>query len=324
MESVGHKNIWKTEPLLCFQNDHQSKLASEMLGRERASYKILIKPESDDCERTERADDSIIIVGQNKRQIKEIITSCLEKDLDQTLHEWLENLEADGTSEIVTEIKAIRKQLVLDTSKYKAASPDEHSSDKQSIIPNDVRDHLQRLSDVTGFGIWEYSTFQIFVTKGTDKTILSSELIKMNQNFFKKYPLKIDTKNMIEKLTMQQYYSSSLMYHFVEKSRKQASKLKDQENKVAFIGDSHVVRYIGPRVHKTMGKVHCFDEIEINEPVSDKHDIEQTQGNNTCYTKESVFSPNFCKPWDSGSIVFALKKHLDPVSVPIRTVLYGF
>lgn len=43
------------------------------------------------------------------------------------------------------------------------------------------------------------STIQIFVKEATDHTILKSELIKLNQNFFDKYNLKIEPSNIVGK-----------------------------------------------------------------------------------------------------------------------------
>lgn len=60
-------------------------------------------------------EDYIVTVGQNKRHIKENITTCLETELDLILQVWLRKIKAKGslkqTSEMIEEIKAIRKQL---------------------------------------------------------------------------------------------------------------------------------------------------------------------------------------------------------------------
>lgn len=116
------------------------------MGREHACHKILIQSDVH-FDKTRKADGSIIIVGQNKRQIQEIITSCLEEQLDEMLHDWLEKLKREvlnkQISEIIAEIEAIRKQLILDTSNNTAA-PDASCNDTNSIVPNDVKEYLFR------------------------------------------------------------------------------------------------------------------------------------------------------------------------------------
>lgn len=69
-----------------------------------------------------------------------------------------------------------------------------------------------RRSDVNGFGIWGCSTIQIFVKKATDYEKLKSELVSLNQSFFEKYHLKIETRNMVEKQTLRHYNSTMLKY----------------------------------------------------------------------------------------------------------------
>lgn len=116
------------------------------MGRENAHHKILIQSVVP-FDTTRKADDSIIIVGQNKRQIKGIITSCFEEQLDQMLQDWLEKLKQEGinkqTSEIIDEIQAIRKQLILDTSNN-IGVPDAPNVENNSIIPDDVKEYLFR------------------------------------------------------------------------------------------------------------------------------------------------------------------------------------
>lgn len=113
---------------------------------ENACHKILIKSDVH-YDKTRKANGSIIIVGQNKRQIKEIITSCFEEQLHQMLKDWLGKLKHEDsnqqTSEIIAEIEAIRKQLILDTSNNTAA-PDALCIANKSTIPNDVKEYLFR------------------------------------------------------------------------------------------------------------------------------------------------------------------------------------
>lgn len=116
------------------------------MRRKHARHKILIQSDVH-FDKTSKADGSIIIVSQNKRQIQELITLCLEEQLDEVLQDWLEKLKRvvlnKQTSEIIAEIEAIRKQLILDTSSNIAAL-DAPSIANKSIVPNDVKDYLFR------------------------------------------------------------------------------------------------------------------------------------------------------------------------------------
>lgn len=158
---------WGAAPLLCFQNDLQSESAFKILRRENAQHKILVHSDVP-FDKTCKADGSIIIVGQNKRRIKDIISSCLEEQLDQMLQDWLEKLKHEDlnkqTSEIIAEIEAIRKELILDT-RHNTAAPDAPCFDSKCIVPNDVRSYLFRRFDVEGFGTLEMSTVHNFVNE---------------------------------------------------------------------------------------------------------------------------------------------------------------
>lgn len=116
------------------------------MRRKHARHKILIQSDVH-FDKTSKADGSIIIVSQNKRQIQELITSCLEEQLDEVLQDWLEKLKRvvlnKQTSEIIAEIEAIRKQLILDT-RNNTAVPDASCNDTNSIVPNDVKEYLFR------------------------------------------------------------------------------------------------------------------------------------------------------------------------------------
>lgn len=114
------------------------------MRRENARHKILIQSDAP-FDKTRKEEGSINIVGQSKRQIKGIITICLEEQLDQLLQDWLEKLKQEGiykqTSEIIDEMQAIRKQLILDTSHN---NPDAPNVENKSIIPDDVNEYLFR------------------------------------------------------------------------------------------------------------------------------------------------------------------------------------
>lgn len=105
------------------------------MQKENAYHKILIQSE-DSCDKTKRseASESVIIVGQNKQQIKETITTCLEKQLDQMLQDWLEKLGHEG-------LEAIRKQLIIETN-ANTYSSDLPCNDNKAIVPVDVKHYL--------------------------------------------------------------------------------------------------------------------------------------------------------------------------------------
>lgn len=113
---------------------------------ENGCHKILIQSDVS-YDKTRNADGSISIVGQNKRQIKEMITICLEEQLDQMLQDWLGKLKHEDfnkhISEIIAEIEAIRKQLILDTS-TNTASLDVPCIANTPIVPNEVKEYLFR------------------------------------------------------------------------------------------------------------------------------------------------------------------------------------
>lgn len=116
------------------------------MSKENARHKILIQSDVH-FDETCKADGPIITVGQDKRQIQEIITLCLEEELDQVLEDWLEKLKHKDLnkqiSEIIAEIEAIRKQLILDT-RNNTNDLDAPYIANKSIVPNDVKEYLFR------------------------------------------------------------------------------------------------------------------------------------------------------------------------------------
>lgn len=108
---------------------------------QHACHKILIK--SGTLSDTDQTDDSVIIVGHNKEQIKNAITTCLEEPLHQMLQKWLEVLKNepsnDTTSELIAEIEAIAKQMEFINRKY--TTPNLNS---KSLVPDDVKEYLFR------------------------------------------------------------------------------------------------------------------------------------------------------------------------------------
>lgn len=63
------------------------------------------------------------------------------------LQDWLEKLKHEGLNnqapEIIAEIEAIRKQLIIDIS-INTNSPDVPCNDNRSIVPVGVKDYLLR------------------------------------------------------------------------------------------------------------------------------------------------------------------------------------
>lgn len=105
---------------------------------QNACHKILIK--SGTLSDKDQGDDSINIVDQNKEQIKDAITTCLEEPLLQMLQELLEDLKNEPsnktTSVYIAEIEAICKNMKVSSL---FSSPD-----TKSIVPEDVKDYLFR------------------------------------------------------------------------------------------------------------------------------------------------------------------------------------
>lgn len=116
------------------------------MSKENARHKILIQSDVH-FDKTCKADGPIITVGQDKQQIQEIITSCLVEQLDQVLGDWLEKLKHKDlnkqTHDIIAEIEAIRKQLILDT-RNNTNDLDAPCFANKSIVPNDVKEYLFR------------------------------------------------------------------------------------------------------------------------------------------------------------------------------------
>lgn len=114
------------------------------MHQEKACHKILIKPDIF-CDETDDADDSIISLGQDKDQIEEIITTCIEEPLHHMLQNWLEDLKLDhlrgNASDIIAEIEAIRKKFSnnsIDTDLDSNIS----STSTETVVPGNVKDYL--------------------------------------------------------------------------------------------------------------------------------------------------------------------------------------
>lgn len=118
-----------------------------MLSKESTCNRTLIKADTD-CDELEKEDDSIIIVNQNKENIQEIITTCLEEPLHQMLQRWTESLKTETSTSLVSiliaEIEDIRKQMVLDNRKDTTGVSIATCVGTKCIVPEDVKNYLFR------------------------------------------------------------------------------------------------------------------------------------------------------------------------------------
>lgn len=115
------------------------------MRQEKASHKIVIKSDNF-CDKTDEADNFIISVGQDKDQIEEIITSCIEEPLQHMLQKWLEDLKLDhlrrSALDINAEIEAIRKKLLSNNSIDTEVDFNIPSTRTETVIPGNVKDYL--------------------------------------------------------------------------------------------------------------------------------------------------------------------------------------
>lgn len=114
------------------------------LHQEGVCHKIFIRSDTF-CDKADRDededDDSIISVCQDKDQIQDIITSCLEEPLQKMLQQLREGLKrerfGENTLDIIAEIDAISKELLLNSK-----DTDVPISDSKNIVPVDVKKFL--------------------------------------------------------------------------------------------------------------------------------------------------------------------------------------
>lgn len=201
-------HIWDVSPLLCFQNNQSLKSVFKILRQISAHHRIIIKSDTY-CNEIDETIDSIIIVGENKQQIMETITACLEEPLHNLLQKWLEDLKNELfltklAYDVIAEIEAIHKLMVFDSYKNTDDASILKEPGTQFIVPNNVKEYLFELSDVHSFGIWRNSSLKVFVRKNTDEKKVEKELMKINNNFFEKFRLEIEKRILVQKLTLMQ------------------------------------------------------------------------------------------------------------------------
>lgn len=128
-----------------FQNEHTHYLWFQIVRQESARHRIIIKSTTI-CKEAIETKDSIIIVGKNKQNIKEIITLCLEKPFHQILKRWFASFRNEGklATAIIAEIKDICKYLVFENSKPTASVSGVQGGDSEITLPDDVKNYLFR------------------------------------------------------------------------------------------------------------------------------------------------------------------------------------
>lgn len=290
-----NQTVWKVTPLLCFQNDLDLKSAKELLRgqdtSDKASDKILIKSASI-CDETEETTESLIIIAENKTNIARAITSCLEKPIHQILQHWSTGLKTEGlgkrTSRVIAEIKAIRKELVLDEHKRTTAA-----TDCKTCVPDDLKDYLFGRPDVNAFGIWSNSLFKIYVEITTNGRELKSKLTKRYRHFFDNYPLDIEIGKFIEHPIIKQgdpifagrgskYSPKGTLGGFVINENEERKKyaltcnhIFPSRNQIEYADsyDDGVRKEIGSCVFRTTDKSCDFAAIEINDTCLDNCNV---------------------------------------------------
>lgn len=133
--------------MLNFKKKPKLRLCFQIIGKVDARHRIIIKSDTI-CKEAEQTADSIIIVGKNKQKIKENITRCLEEPFHQILKEWLENFSNQGltklSSEVIAEIKEIRKHLDFEKTKLTSGISGLQGGGIEFIVPYNVKDFLLR------------------------------------------------------------------------------------------------------------------------------------------------------------------------------------
>lgn len=123
------------------------RLLFQIIRKVDARHRIIIKSDTI-CKEAEKTADTIVIVGKNKTKIKENITICLEEPFHRILKEWLENFSTQGltklSSEIIAEIKEIRKHLDFEKSKLTTGISCLQGGSIEFIVPYNVKDFLLR------------------------------------------------------------------------------------------------------------------------------------------------------------------------------------
>lgn len=122
-------------------------LRLQIAGKVSARHRIIITSDAT-CKEAEKSTDSIFIVSKNKQKIKKTITICLEEPFHQILKTWLENFRNQAltkvASEVIAEIKEIRKHLDFEKSKLTTGISGLQGGDIEFIVPDNVKVFLFR------------------------------------------------------------------------------------------------------------------------------------------------------------------------------------
>ncbi|XP_052695128.1 uncharacterized protein LOC128173472 isoform X2 [Crassostrea angulata] len=278
-----NQQIWKQSPIICFQESPKSTI--EMLRREKACHKILIISDPNHKE-TEKIEDSIFIIREDKEDILRMISICLEEQIHYILQDWLSNMSKEDFGKhipwIIDEIKDIRKEMFDESICHTTGSVNE------SIVPPNVIKYLFGRPDVNSFGIWRNSSFKVFVKKTIDVKELEHALKNLQQLFFENYNLEIVKGRLVALEALKQ--GGSLLRKdgesFVGTLGGFVTK-RDDEKKIYALTCNHVFpkeellaytdnctdRDIGTCVFTIRDSSCDFAAIEINESFSSKCDV---------------------------------------------------
>lgn len=108
-----------------------------MLRRQSACHKIFITTCPNQNE-TEKLDESIKIIREEKEEIVRMISVCLEERIDQILKDWLVSLPTEGFDKhlpgIVDEIEDIHKELLF--------HDNQHTTVASTVVPSNLKEFL--------------------------------------------------------------------------------------------------------------------------------------------------------------------------------------
>lgn len=163
---------------------------------------------------------------------------------------------------------------------------------------------------VNSFGIWENSSFKVFVQKETDKNKIKKELLNINKDFFNNFHLEIVKGKFVQKKTLKQgdpllsckqndseLYNSGTLGGFVRTNDKRkiyaltCNHIFPEEKQLAYAKDSNGFREMGTCVFTTKEKACDFAAIELEDSFSDVCDVTVRRDDNKkvnakLYTKD--------------------------------------
>lgn len=146
---------------------------------------------------------------------------------------------------------------------------------------------------VNSFGIWENSSFKVFVQKETDKNKIKKELLNINKDFFNNFHLEIVKGKFVQKKTLKQgdpllsckqndfeLYNSGTLGGFVrtnDNKRKiyalTCNHIFPERKQLAYAKDSNGFREMGTCVFTTREKACDFAAIELKDSFFDECDV---------------------------------------------------